>query len=212
MEKDSSWLRLDQNLHRGQRLETLHIFPQSAIYLLSAHKTWLFLVRSFLNHCFSNFYADSLAPIFTSWFLYGLSTLFHFQDHEQLCYFLTSHSLFCCGSLRICSWLEHISVIHILTTQILHRFVHTAHLVSTHLVETRWVILEIKYCWRHTPASLPCCSVCSQHSGLVLLVWDISWKEIAEDIQIGVREWAQSVDNCLGDSVLELSLWVFSTQ
>lgn len=43
-----------QNLLRGQRLETLHVSPQRAIYLLSAKRAWLFLVRSSLNHGFSN--------------------------------------------------------------------------------------------------------------------------------------------------------------
>lgn len=90
----SSCLWLDQNLFRGQRLEILHTSPQRAIHLLSAQKTWLFLVRSYLNHCFSNFYAGSLISIFTFWFLFGLSILFHSQDHEQLCYFLTSPSVF----------------------------------------------------------------------------------------------------------------------
>lgn len=72
-----TWSKSTQMLEIGNTA----ISPQRAIHLLSAQKTWLFLVRTYLNHCFSKFYAGSLTSSFTSWFLYGLSTLFHFWVH-----------------------------------------------------------------------------------------------------------------------------------
>lgn len=93
-----------------------------------------------LNDWFSNFYAQNLTPICTSWLICELSTLSCFQDHEWMC---DHEPPF--GFPRI-QWLENRPAVCALNIPNLPGFAHIDKYYG------KLIFQEVKYSWRWNPS------------------------------------------------------------